>query len=222
MTLNTLAKYTGGLLLLQLVGGIFLNFFFLQQLKIDGPGANISHTSMIIGLATILAIALSSVNLIVAAIGHHIFNPSYPIHSLLMVAFSTIAVGLTAVEYAQLGELAAWLEQVSDDSSKSDSLSLARHLITSGRDEIHYMTITLSSFSLLLFYALLYRATQMPRLLTGFALIACLLQLVALSNTFFQSNVIGLIQLPLFITQLVLPIYLVSRGLHLPSSAEHA
>lgn len=218
MTQHTLAKYAGSLLLLQLFGGMFLNFFLLQQLNLNSPDINVTSTATIMGIATLLAIALSSVNLVVAAIGHLLLNKTHPLHCVLMLAFATIAVGLTAVEYAQMGELTSLVMHFSQQGSQEldQSMLLAKRIVANGRNEIHYMTIALSSFSLLLFYALLYRTTQIPVLLTGFALIACFLQLIALSSTFFQGNVINLIQLPLFITQLIMPIYLIKYGFQLP------
>jgi hypothetical protein len=51
---------------------------------------------------------------------------------------------------------------------------------------------------------------------------ACSLQLIALGNTFFQGQVIASIQLPLFVTQLVMPIYLITMGFRAKASVAAA
>ncbi|MEQ9464272.1 MAG: ATP-binding protein [Haliea sp.] len=89
-----------------------------------------------------------------------------------------------------------------------------------GRNETHFMAIFLSSFSLLLFYAFLYRASLLPRWLRGFANLACVLQLIAIGNTFFQGQVLVLLHLPLLLTQIVVPVYLIVFDTPLPATTE--
>ena len=222
MTSHHLAKLVGSLFLLQLVGGIFLNFFFLQQLTTELAQFDVTSTSLVIGVATILALALSAINLTVSAVSYHLLFKQYPIHNLILLGFSMIALGLTAIEYAKMGELMSLLAYFKSKGidTLSESMLLTKHVVAMGRNEIHYLTIVISSISVLLFYALLFRATQIPKWLTGFALIACLLQLIAVSSTLFQSSVINIIQLPLVITQLVLPIYFIIYGFQITSRSK--
>lgn len=222
MNQERLAKYTGSLLLLQLVGGIFLNFFLLQKLKFNLDLAEPSSITLVIGVATILALVLSSINLIIAAIAKHILNKHSPIHTQLLVAVSVVAFTLTATEYATLGEYVNFFIHMVEQGTQTLSAyeELMKFSLIRARDEIHYMTIAISSVSILLFYSLLFRVCQIPKMLTGFAIFAGILQLVALSNTFFQGKVLMMIQLPLLITQILLPMYLFVNGFRVPDTNE--
>jgi len=221
MTNNQLAKLIGSLLLVQLFGGIFLNFFLLQEIETDIALFNSTTASLVLGFATIMALILSSFNLVTSAVSTHLFYRQYPIHNILLVGFSVIAVGLTATEYAQLGQFVSLLSHFEGQGIESlnESMELVKYTVASSRNEIHYMTIIISSISILMFYCVLFRATRMPKWITGFAICACLLQVIAVGNTLFQGSVINIIQLPLAITQLVLPIYLIVFGFKLPNSS---
>lgn len=222
MNQERLAKFTGSLLLLQLVGGIFLNFFLLQKLKFNLDLADPSSITLVLGVATILALALSSINLIIAAIAKHILSKHSPIHTQLLMGVSVVALTLTATEYATLGEYVNFFIHMVEQGTQTLSAyeQLMKFSLVRARDEIHYMTIAISSVSLLLFYILLFRVCRIPKVLTGFAIFAGVLQLVALSNTFFQGKVLMVIQLPLLITQVLLPLYLLVKGFRLPEQGD--
>ena len=222
MNQERLAKYTGSLLLLQLVGGIFLNFFLLQKLKFNLELADPSSITLVIGVATILALVLSSINLVIAAIAKHILSKHSPIHTQLLVAVSVVAFTLTATEYATLGEYVNFFIHMVERGTQTLSAyeELMKFSLIRARDEIHYMTIAISSVSILLFYSLLFRVCRIPKMLTGFAIFAGGLQLIALSNTFFQGKVLMMIQLPLLITQILLPMYLFVNGFQVPKAQE--
>ena len=55
---------------------------------------------------------------------------------------------------------------------------------------------------------MLLRAEFLPKPLAIFAVIATVLQLIAVGHTLFQQSIPNLIQAPLAITQLIVPIYL--------------
>jgi hypothetical protein len=65
---------------------------------------------------------------------------------------------------------------------------------------------------LAIFYLLLIRAQLIHAWLAYFALGAALLQLVAIGHTFFQASIPNVLQLPLLITQLLVPVYLLVKG----------
>lgn len=222
MSLSNTGKLIGVLFLLQMLGGIFLNFFFMESFKAPFASVDIAALSSTLGMATLLSLTLVSVNLLVGAIGYQVFKGSHPLHSLLMLAFATLAVGLTAVECNQLGQMVALFSQLKAENVQTLDVSteLLRKSLAFGRNETHFMAIFLSSFSLMLFYALLYRASLLPRWLVGFANLACVLQLVAMASTFFQGQVLVLLQLPLLITQIAVPIYLIVNGIPLPATIE--
>lgn len=222
MSLSNTGKLIGGLFLLQMLGGIFFNFFFMEPFKVPFASMDIAALSRTLGMATLLSLTLVSVNLVIGAVGYQLFKGSHPLHSLLMLTFAILAVGLTAVECNQLGQMVALVSQLKAENVQSleVGMELLRKSLAFGRNETHFMAIFLSSFSLLLFYALLYRASLLPRWLMGFANLACVLQLIAMGSTFFQGQVLVLLQLPLLLTQIAAPVYLIVNGIPLPATTE--
>jgi len=63
-----------------------------------------------------------------------------------------------------------------------------------------------------MFYSLLMRAGLLPKLLMFFALLACALQLIAVGHALFGFSIPNLLQVPLAVNQLILPMYLLFRG----------
>ncbi|WP_462153160.1 hypothetical protein [Pseudoalteromonas xiamenensis] len=210
----TLSTILGGLLLVQMAGGVFLNFRFLGIFKSDIFMVDMSSLTTALGFATLMALMLSFINVVVGVIAAKRFQSQQPIFSLLVILIASLGLILTGVEYANLANYTAFIGDVQAKGlhELSESMEFIRRLIVSERNESHYLSLFFSSFSLFLFYALLYRATRIPKLLLAFAMTACLLQLIALGSTFFQGPVIVSIQLPLFITQLVMPVYFILYG----------
>ncbi|MDF2180286.1 hypothetical protein P2G88_18675 [Aliiglaciecola sp. CAU 1673] len=215
-------KLIGGLFLLQLVGGIFLNFFFLAPFKTDYASVDVAVLTSTLGIATLLSLGLVSINLLVGAIAYQMLKTSYPVHSLLLLAVSILAVGMTAVESNELGQYVSLVTHLKAQGIQEldAGMEILRKSLAFSRNEAHFMAIALSSFSLLLLYTLLYRATHLSRWLMGFAIGACVLQLIALGNTLFQGPVLVMLQLPLVLTQLVLPLVFVFKGLALTNDSD--
>lgn len=209
-----LSKVIGVLLLLQMAGGIFLNFSFLSIFKTDIFTVAIDDLKLALGVATVMALGLSGINMLVGAIASQRFRHSNAVLCLLLVVFAALGVLATGFEYADLANYSAFISEIRAQGVQelSPLHELMRLQIISARNESHHLALFLSSLSLLLFYVLLYRATYIAKLLLGFAIMACSLQLIALGNTFFQGQVIAAIQLPLFVTQLVMPIYFITVG----------
>ncbi|WMN61755.1 hypothetical protein NI389_18265 (plasmid) [Pseudoalteromonas xiamenensis] len=210
----TLSTILGGLLLVQMAGGLFLNFRFLGIFKSDIFTVDMASLTTALGFATFMALLLSFINVVVGMIAVKRFQSQQPMLSLLVILMASLGLVLTGIEYANLANYTAFISDVQAKglSELNESMEFIRRLIVSERNESHYLSLFLSSFSLLLFYTLLYRATRMPKLLLAFAITSCALQLIALSSTFFQGPVIVAIQLPLFITQLVMPVYFIVFG----------
>ena len=209
----TTAQIIGCLLLFQLAGGIFLNFFMLKPIFAGAAGDGIQITT-IMGIATLLALILACINLIVPLLCHQRFSVKTPKHYFLTLAFATIGITFTAVEYTRTAEFSAMLAYMSElgINSGEATTQLARKMLAEGRNNAHFMAIELSSISLLLFYGLVHRSNIIPKTFTNFALFACSLQLIAVGHTFFNQTIPMMLQLPLVVTQLVIPVYLIFIG----------
>ncbi|MCC2606784.1 hypothetical protein [Planctobacterium marinum] len=211
---NRAAKILASLMLIQMAMGLILNFHFLKPiLRFDGSATS-EELNFILGCATLVALLISSINLIFAlllpkerVIEHtEIFVP--------IIVFATAGITLCAVEYARLAEYVTFLTSTDfiNDASNDPTLTPLKEMLATGRNEAHFISIFISSFSLIFFYGLMLRAKMLPSLLAGFALMAVVLQLIAVSHTFFALSIPNIIQAPLALTQLIVPIYLILFG----------
>lgn len=223
VTTSAVAKLIGGLFLLQMFAGIWLNFFFYKPLFADPVQLNDDKIQLMIGVGVLLAIILSAINFTACLLTRPLLNKRFHSHFTCALSFTAIALCLTAMEGNQLSEFAAWI--VYANNIEADALPLlsepalfndhVRQILATGRNKTHFMAILVSSFSLFVFYSLILRARLLPAPLMYFALAACALQLIAVGHALFSQPIPVLLQLPLAVNQLVLPIYLLFKGFNL-------
>lgn len=208
------ARLLASLMLGQMVFGILLNFHFLSPLlRYDGTLSG-EQLTFVLGSATLLALVISSLNVV---FGLLLPKEKTQEHSSLfttLIVFASIGIAMSANEYANLSEYVVFMSSTySFDTSASDtSLEHLKEILATGRNEAHFFSIFISSISLLLFYALMMRASLIPHYLAVFALLSTLLQLIAVGYTFFQLAIPNNIQLPLVVTQILVPLYLLKAG----------
>lgn len=213
-THRDIAKLTGLLLFIQMIGGIYVNFFLLNSLQEELSYLSVNFLNAISGIATVLIILLSSINLAIGIVNFNLFAKRQPRLYLGMISISIVALALTALEVARLSEFTSLLSSfVEAGTTQLDQLQQQlRQMVANGRNKTHFIAIQISSFSMLLFYMLLYKGTRIPKLLVHFAVLSCSLQIIAIGNSFFNSSIPMLMQLPLLLTQIAVPGYLIIKG----------
>lgn len=203
------AKAIALLMLIQMALGLLLNFYFLKPvLRYDGS-APIETITFILGCATLVALIISAIN-----IAFGLLLPQEKIKEhwqtfVFLIVFAAAGLTICAYEYARLAESITFL---SSNFANEHNIELLDTILASGRNEAHFLSIFISSSSLAIFYMLLLRAELINKWVAYFALIATLLQLVAIGHTFFQMSIPRLLQLPIAISQLGVPIYLLFAG----------
>ncbi len=208
------ARLLASLMLSQMVIGILLNFHFISPvLRYDGT-LSAQQLTFILGCATLLALVISSLNVV---FGLLLPKDNTKAHSglfVMLIAFASIGIAMSANEYAKLSEYVVFLSSsYSIDAAASDTtLEYMKKLLATGRNEAHFYSIFISSISLLLFYVLMMRASLLPFYLAVFAVLSTLLQLIAVGHTFFEMSIPNIMQLPLFVTQIIVPAYLLKAG----------
>ena len=209
-------KIVGALFLTQMAAGIFLNFFLLGAVTKDPLNlATEPAMATTLGVGLLVALVISSFNLIAAAICYRIFQGINPIHSLIVVALACVGLGLTAVEYASVMELFSWSRSyaAATDPEAKAFLESLRPMVVAGRNTVHFMAIGLSGFGLTMLYLLLFRSSSVPKPLMGFGVFAAAMQVIAVSHTFFGLPIPFLFLLPLMVAQLVLPAWFIMKGI---------
>lgn len=220
LEINKISKIIGALLLLQMFTGIWLNFFFYKPIFASPVDISDERMHFLTGIGVLLAIFLSAINFIICLMSRPLLNGKFQNHFICALSFAAIALALTALESNRLSELTNWIiyaNNLAPDSLNSTGAQSAvaghiRQILATGRNETHYMAIFISSLSILMFYSLLLRARLLPKPLMYFAVTACSLQVLAVGHAQFGLSIPVLLQLPLAINQLALPIYLIIRG----------
>lgn len=211
---KNLAKLLASLMLAQMVLSILLNFYFLKPiLRYDGTVAA-EQLTFILGCATLLTLVVSSLNLVFG-----LLLPKAKIKEqqglfITLIAFASIGIAMNASEYANLSNYVVFLSSnyLADPAVSDTTLEHLKKLLATGRNEAHFFAIFFSSLSLLFFYGLLLKASLLPLHLGVFAMLSTLFQLIAVGHTFFELSIPNIIQLPLFINQILVPMYLIRFG----------
>ena len=219
-TNNKVAKFIGALLLVQMFAGIWLNFFFYKPIFAEPVQLSDEKIQLMVGFGVLLAFFLSAINFAVCLVSKPLLFGRFQKHFICALSLAAIALCLTAMEGNKLSELTAWI--IYANNQAPDSLPLmgesslfkeyVRHILATGRNKTHFMAIFVSSLSILLFYTLLLRTRLLPAPLIYFAVTACSLQVIAVGHAQFGLTIPVLLQVPLAINQLVIPIYLIIKG----------
>ena len=77
----------------------------------------------------------------------------------------------------------------------------------------HFIGLSIAGLTVLVQYATLYRGALVPRALAAFGMAAALLQIIAVLMPLFGHDVVFLLLAPLGVSQLVLALWLIVRGL---------
>ena len=208
------ARLLASLMLSQMVVGILLNFQFISPvLRYDGT-LSAQQLTFILGCATLLAMVISSLNVVFGLLLPKDNTKEHSGLFIMLIAFASIGIAMSANEYAKLSEYVVFLSSsYSIDAAASDTtLEYMKKLLATGRNEAHFYSIFISSISLLLFYVLMMRASLLPFYLAVFAVLSTLLQLIAVGHTFFEMSIPNIMQFPLFVTQIIVPAYLLKAG----------
>lgn len=203
------AKTIAGLMLVQMTLGLLLNFYFLKPVLAYDGSASVEEITFILGCATLVALLISSINLAFGLLLPKTRIKEYHRTFIFLIVFASVGIALCAYEYANLAEYVSFL---TSSFVNEPNMEFLRKTLASGRNEAHFLSIFISSCSLAFFYMLLIRSKLLPKWISYFALVSCMLQLVAVGHTFFQAAIPNIFQLPLAITQLLVPVYLLLAG----------
>lgn len=210
---KSIARLLAFLMLAQMVLGIVLNFHFLKPIMKYDSTANAQDLVFIVGCATLVALFISSLNLTFGLLLPRDRVIKHSSTFITLIALATVGIALCAYEYAKLSEYVVFLTTTYTDIGATNvAIEPLRKLLATGRNEAHYYSIFISSLSLLLFYGLALKTKTLPTYLASFAIFSVALQLIAVGHTFFESSIPTMIQAPIALTQLIVPIYLLAVG----------
>ena len=207
-------RIIGILIVIQMVGGTMVNFV-LEAPLFGAPGflVNAASHSRQIGLAALLGLVTEALWIGIAVTAFPIYWQRARAMALWFVALAVVVLAVAVVENSSVMSMVSLSEAYSKASALDrGQLQSVRVVVASARNWIHYMGRIFDGVTIFVFYAALYRFALIPRVLAGFGLVAVLLMLTSVGMPLFGRPVVFPMLAPLGLSQLILALWLISKG----------
>jgi hypothetical protein len=226
MGIERAGRVIGVLILAQMAIGILVNFVLTAPL-FGSPGfltSAASHgpqiaASVLLGLAT----GALSVGIAIVAFPH--LRERSEAMALWFVALAVAGLSAAAVEQAHVMSMLSLSEAYGKAGApQGDLFQGLRGVVAAARNWAHYVDLIVAGGTIFVFYAALYRFALVPRALAAFGIGAALLQVAAVAMPLFGDGVNFALLAPLGLSQLLLALWLVAKGLRAqpqPESGEN-
>jgi hypothetical protein len=204
----------GVVIIVQMICGVVVNFV-LEAPLFAAPGflANAASHARQIGLAALMGLAAAALPVGIAITVWPIFVRRSRTLALWFAALAVVGLAVAAVESANVMSLVSLSEAYTKATAgEREQLQTLRSVVASARNWVHYMGRILDGVTLFVFYAVLYRLALVPRALAGFGLVAVTLMIAGVVMPFFGRGVAFPMLAPLGLSQLILAIWLTTRG----------
>jgi hypothetical protein len=201
-----------------MIGSGLVNFVLLEP-AFSPPGflVNAAGHSRQISLSVLLGLATGLFSVGIAITGLQVFRRYSPTMALWFVALTVVGFSLTAVENINVMSLLSLSEAYTKASvADRDLFQALRGVVAAARNWTHYVGLIVAGCTLFVFYSTLFRFPLVPRALAAFGLGAVVLQIIAVSMPLFGQTIVFPMILPLGLSQTVLAIWLIARGLPCP------
>ena len=219
-TAKGVGRIIGVLMLMQIIGGVLVNFVLMAPVFAE-PGflVNASGHSLRVSLSVLLGLATGMLSVGIAITALQVFRQYSRAMALWFVALAAVSFSLTAVENINVMSLLSLSEAYTKANiADRDLFQALRGVVASARNWAHYIGLIVAGCTLFVFYSVLFRFALVPRVLAAFGLGAVVLQIVAVVMPLFGQSIVFLMLLPLGLSQIALALWLIARGLRLPSS----
>jgi Domain of unknown function (DUF4386) len=216
-------RIIGALIIIQMVVGGLVNFT-LEAPLFGAPGflANAASHSQQLGLAALLGVATEALWVGIAITAFPIFGQRSQTMALWLIALAVVIMAVAVAENAALMSMVSVSEAYTKASAaEREQIQIVKVVVASARNWAHYMARILDGGAIFVFYLTLYRFALVPRVLAGFGLIAVTLMVTAVAMPLFGHGVVFLMLAPLGLSQLILAVWLITKGFRpQPSTAQ--
>jgi hypothetical protein len=204
----------GVVIIVQMICSALVNFV-LEAPLFGAPGFLVgaaAHARQI-GLAALLGLITGALPLGIAITAWSIFARRSRTLAPWFAALAVVGLALAAVESASVMSLVSLSEAYTKATvGEREQLQMLRIVVASARNWVHYMGRILDGAAILVLYAVLYRLVLVPRALAGFGLVAATSMIAGVAMPFFGRGVVFPMLAPLGLSQLILAIWLMTRG----------
>lgn len=207
-------RLAGLLLVLQLLCGVAINFFFYGPL-FSGQGFMLNgaeHANMV-GFGALFSLDVSSVLLLITLFSFRVFKEAQLEIALALLVFASLALAATIIESITMMNLISYSEAyVAGDADHKAALEAGRVMVASLRNWAHYMALVLSGSAFFVFYMMLLCGRFVPRFMAWFGMVAAFLQILAVAAPFIGLDVNFLMMAPLALANLGHGLWLMAKG----------
>lgn len=207
-------RIVGVLILAQMVGGVLVNLVLTAPL-FGSPGflANAAPHAPQIALSVLLGLATGAVSVAIAITAFPVLRPQANALAVWFVALASVSFALAAVEQISVMSMLSLSEAYARaTAAERESFQALRIVVASARNGSHYVGLIVAGSTIFVLYTALYRFALVPRGLAAFGLAAVMLQLTAVAMPLFGHRVVFLMLAPLGVSQLVLALWLMTKG----------
>jgi Domain of unknown function (DUF4386) len=208
-------RTVGIVIIVQMVGGFLVNFF-LEAPLFGTPGFLVNgapHASQV-AVAALSGLVTEGLWLVIAVTMFSFFWKRSPELAVGFIALAAVLLAAAVFESAGVMSLLSASQAYAEaDEAGRGQFELVRVVVASARNWAHFIARILDGITLFVFYAGMYRHALIPRLLAGLGLIAVLLMISVLLMPFFGHGVIFPLLAPLGLSQLILAVWLMVKGL---------
>jgi Domain of unknown function (DUF4386) len=213
-TTRSIGRIVGVLMLVQMVGGVLVNFVLLSPITTP-PGflVNAAANSLQVSLSVLIGLVTGALSLGVAITALPVLRQYSYAMALWFLALGVVSLSLAVVENSAVMSMLS-LSQAYTKASAADTalFETLRVVVASSRNWAHYTRVLAGGATFLVFYSLLYRFALIPRALAAIGVIAVLLQLTAITMPFFGYRIVMLMLMPMGLTHLALALWLMVKG----------
>lgn len=167
-------------------------------------------------IISVLLLSLSGItSIIISTILFPIFKKQSITLALLYFAFSIlgfIAIAIDNISVLSLLELSQ--EYTKNGTDNSDILNTFGHVFYKKHWWTHYLSLFISCFPVFILYYTFYVSKLIPKIISIFGIIAVILMFVEILFSIFGHSISMNMLLPIGLIQLILPLWLIFKGLN--------
>jgi len=215
-------RVVGALLLVQMALSIWINFSLLDPV-FEAPGFlhNAAAHAQRMGGAALIGLCGSLLGLLAMSLFWPFAAAASPMLARVYAALVVSAFVFTGIEQSASLSLLSLSQAFHEAGAAANPLYQAlRSVVAEQRNWVHYIGLLIGGAGLLAMHLLLFRGVWVPRLLSGFGILAALLQMGAVAQPLLGAEVPMLLLAPLGLAQLLLAMWLLLRGFASPVSAQ--
>jgi hypothetical protein len=208
----------------RLVGVLFLLIFVIGILVyqiLQGPvlfsddyltATSASSNKIIISILLLFLSGITSIS--IATILFPIFKKYSITLALLYFAFSILGFIAIAIDNSSAIALLELSQgYVKNSTDNSDALKILGPLFYKKHWWTHYLSLLMSCFPVFILYYTLYRSKLVPKIISIVGIVASILMFIELLSSIFGHSISMHMMLPMGLIQLILPFWLISKGL---------